>query len=66
MKGHLKSLSRINTAPIHIVLNSDTPTQIEPSFISENVSLGQASSCTATKTSDKIFLSFHMTIDVSF
>jgi hypothetical protein len=35
MKGHFKSLPRINTAPVPIVLSIDIPTQTEQSFISE-------------------------------
>jgi hypothetical protein len=40
MKGHFRSLSQINTASIPVVLSLDTPTQIEPSFISENANSG--------------------------
>jgi hypothetical protein len=35
VKGHFKSLSRINTVQIPIVLSIGTPTQMKPSFISE-------------------------------
>jgi hypothetical protein len=36
LKGHLKSLSQINTAQVlRIDLNADTPTQVKPSFTSE-------------------------------
>jgi hypothetical protein len=41
VKGHFKLLLRINTAPIPIVLSTDIPTQMEPSFISEKQVLGQ-------------------------
>jgi hypothetical protein len=34
MKGHFKSLSQINTAPVLIVLSIDTPLHMEPSFVS--------------------------------
>jgi hypothetical protein len=37
VRGQFKSLSEINTAPIMIVLRIDIPTQMGPSFISENV-----------------------------
>jgi hypothetical protein len=40
MKGHFKSLSQINPAPVPVVLSTDKPTQVEPSFMSENVSFG--------------------------
>jgi hypothetical protein len=39
MNGHFKSLSQINSAPVPIVLSADTPTQMEPSFISEKCKL---------------------------
>jgi hypothetical protein len=32
-KGNLKSLSQTNTAPLPPVFGTDTPTQMEPSFI---------------------------------
>jgi hypothetical protein len=35
MKGHYKSLSQINTAPVSTVLIIDTDTQMELSIISE-------------------------------
>jgi hypothetical protein len=35
LKGHFFSLFRINTARIPIVISTDTPTQMKPSFISE-------------------------------
>jgi hypothetical protein len=42
VKGYFKRLSRINTAPIPIVLSIDILTQMEPSFISEKCKvLGQ-------------------------
>jgi hypothetical protein len=37
MKGHFRNLSWIKTAPTPIVLSIDTPTQMEPSFISEKM-----------------------------
>jgi hypothetical protein len=42
VKKHFKSLSRINTASVHIVLNIDTPTQMLPSLVGEKYKvLGQ-------------------------
>jgi hypothetical protein len=35
VKGRFKRLSRINNAPIPIVLSTDIPTQMGPRFISE-------------------------------
>jgi hypothetical protein len=35
VKGHFKSLSRINATPIPIILSIDIPTQVETSFVSE-------------------------------
>jgi hypothetical protein len=35
MKGHFKSLSQINTAPVPTVLSTDIPTQMESTFINE-------------------------------
>jgi hypothetical protein len=35
VKKHFKSLSRINTASVPIVLNIDTPTQMLPSLVGE-------------------------------
>jgi hypothetical protein len=44
--GHSKSLSWINNAPEPIVLSTDTPVQIKPSFISEKCYvLGQEHYC---------------------
>jgi hypothetical protein len=34
-KGHFKSMSGTNTAPVPIVLSIDITSQMEPSFISE-------------------------------
>jgi hypothetical protein len=35
MKGHFRRISQISTVPVPIVLSIDTPTQMEPSFMSE-------------------------------
>jgi hypothetical protein len=39
VRGHLKNMSRINTDSLPIVLSTDVPTQMEPSFISERYEL---------------------------
>jgi hypothetical protein len=79
VRGQFKSLSEINTAPIMIVLRIDIPTQMGPSFISENVSFWiRTPLCTACKNQlQKSFLLiiaffsyrnlclFYMAVDVS-
>jgi hypothetical protein len=61
VKSDYKSLSGINTAPIPTVLSIDTPTQMEPSFISNNVTFGSRTPpCTARKNqSQKCLLLFN-------
>jgi hypothetical protein len=60
MKGHFKSLSQINIVPVPIVLSIDIPTNMEPSFVSENMSFGlRTSSCTAHKKQVKNALLYH-------
>jgi hypothetical protein len=41
MKGYFRSVSQINTAPIHIVLSTHIPTQMEPNVIATKYVLGQ-------------------------
>jgi hypothetical protein len=63
VKGHFKSLSRINTSPVPTVLSINTPSQLEPSVISEKCKFcakGTVMYCPQKKKSYKNAFSFVM------